>query len=714
MTTVKEWANIAGGFSYMSHTTAGVTLKDHKITWEAKTNPETLFSITGIVNITDEAVSGTTVTLGKSNLAGTSIILTDGTSDEYKLVLDGNYSASYTAAQFGGISDNSATYFSDGYTEGYSLASGDKTINYSASIPVKELFELTGISNTTNIAPSSSVVTVDKTNIATGASKVALSGDSYTLKLSGVAMSGIDTVSAAFGSVSNNSASYIETTETNEFWTTTDDKTYNLAASATVHNTLFELTGISNTTGITPADSVVTVDKINIATGASKVALSGDSYTLRLSNVSLSGIDTVSAAFGSVSNNSASYIETTETNEFWTTTDDKIYNLTASATVHSTLFELTGISNTTGITPADNVVTVDKINIASGASKVALSGDSYSLKLSGVALSGIDTVSAAFGSVTNNSASYIETTETNEFWTTKDDKTYNLTASSTLTSTLFTLDGITTIDDNALAGTTVTLGRDNLSTMNATLTNKDGNSFKLALAAGTAQSIIAEGFTGNVYKAEGKTDGYTLGSNTVINYIKASGNENLFSVSSVNSTNNVKYTANSDITATNETPAQLSMGSALNDSTLTIDGFVKISGFNATNHSLNGTPTDTAVDGKDLILITADGSVTISDAFTSVIKLTDSGKSYTAKADQIADITNATAKSVTLTAGFTADSYTFDTSTTILNASKAANAVEINASKASAAVNVKGSETAQNTIFGGAYDDTLIGGESDD
>ena len=132
--TTTEW-QISGKSAAWVETSnggPGLSNENKQITYQGVTS-KTLFTIDGISTITNDALSGTTVTLGKANFAGMSITLIDGTSKDYKLALDGDYTATSTSAIGFEQSVQSATYTGAGKTAGYSLASDAKSCSQSTA-----------------------------------------------------------------------------------------------------------------------------------------------------------------------------------------------------------------------------------------------------------------------------------------------------------------------------------------------------------------------------------------------------------------------------------------------------------------------------------------------------------------------------------------------------------------------------------------------------
>ena len=321
----------------------------------------------------------------------------------------------------------------------------------------------------------------------------------------------------------------------------------------------------------------------------------------------------------------------------------------------------------------------------------------------------------------DNSATYVATTTTSDVWSRVDDRTYGMSAGGTSTNTLFTLNGISTITENAVGSNyVITLGSANFAGMSITLTG--GASYSMTLDGDYTQSVTAAGFGDLVdnavtYYDEGKSEGYALTSATLIAHQDETKGDELFTASNITSKDNVKY-ADGAITATNAAGAKLTLTN-MSSEKLTLGGFAEIDSLNATNHTVAGTPTNAKADGSNLIVTTADGDVTIDGAATQTVKLTGDNANYTATFDRITDVTDTTAKAVTLTTDFKNTYYglhqSYGKGVTAVDATQAnVETLNLTGAKQSDDLNLKGADKANNSVTGGSGNDTITGGSQND
>jgi len=117
---------------------------------------------------------------------------------------------------------------------------------------------------------------------------------------------------------------------------------------------LFALYGLNSTEGITVSDSVVTLTKANIGNSA-RITFNnsyGESYILALANDVDQPKETKAAGFDGLAYKAA------VTSAGYTLSDDKKSAIGMWASGGDTLFTLSGVENTNGITVADKVVTL--------------------------------------------------------------------------------------------------------------------------------------------------------------------------------------------------------------------------------------------------------------------------------------------------------------------------------------------------------------------
>ncbi|MBO4780570.1 MAG: calcium-binding protein, partial [Selenomonadaceae bacterium] len=136
-----------------------------------------LITITGLKSTDGITINDNVVTLTESNL-GTETVTISG--EGYTLALSGVAEPATNGARFDGL-----TYKTSGTTAGYTLSEDKKSVTYTAANSASDLFTLSGVKNTDGITVNGKVVTLTAKNL--GTENVTISGDGYTLALSGVA-----------------------------------------------------------------------------------------------------------------------------------------------------------------------------------------------------------------------------------------------------------------------------------------------------------------------------------------------------------------------------------------------------------------------------------------------------------------------------------------------------------------------------------------------
>ena len=134
---------------------------------------------------------------------------------------------------------------------------------------------------------------------------------------------------------------------------------------------------------------------------------------------------------------------------------------------------------------------------------------------------------------------------------------------------------------------------------------------------------------------------------------------------------------------------------------------------------LNSAPTNASVSGDDLVVTAGGKDVTLAGAAADTVTLTVGDKTYAVEATRITDITDADAKSVTLTSDFTNTVYSMHLSygqgVTKLNGTNAGSSkLNVNGGKVTYDVSLTGAANAKNTLTGGSGNDTIIGGAKAD
>ena len=207
----------------------------------------------------------------------------------------------------------------------------------------------------------------------------------------------------------------------------------------------------------------------------------------------------------------------------------------------------------------DGIVTIDKANLADGATSLKLTGNGYTLNLTGATIGKpVTTTTAKFGSVSSGKATYTQTATTAEYWAkSADSKSYTFTAQDVQTTNLFTLSGIKSTSGIAVDASkkTVTLKAANLNNKNVTFSaNAGGYTMALNSNVDTTAENISKWTTlssGNVaYQADGTGSYYSLNkAKTAITYNASVAGANKIELSGVKGTptlsgSTVKLTAN--------------------------------------------------------------------------------------------------------------------------------------------------------------------------
>ncbi len=174
-------------------------------------------------------------------------------------------------------------------------------------------------------------------------------------------------------------------------WTITDGK----VAQVTAATPAVTVTGIKSTDGIKVENGKVTIDATNLADGAEKVELTGDGYTLEISDVQIGAPEaTVTTSWSDIVDNKATYTQTATTGEYWTKSEDgKSYVRTAEAAVSTDLFTIEGITSTSNINVASDTITLSAEVLPTDGSAVSVEGD-YKLALGDNVTAAVETKKA--------------------------------------------------------------------------------------------------------------------------------------------------------------------------------------------------------------------------------------------------------------------------------------------------------------------------------
>ena len=367
------------------------------------------------------------------------------------------------------------------------------------------------------------------------------------------------------------------------------------------------------------------------------------------------------------------------------------------ATKETDLFTLTGVKNTSGVTVSNKgVVTLKAANL--NGKNVTVDNKNYTLALDSV--SGPTTTAAHFDGLTYKSAS-------NTAGYTAKGQTITYTKATKETD-LFTLTGVKNTSGVTVSNKgVVTLKAANLNKADVTVDNND-YTLKLGSDVSAPQKEKSGSWSTlknnkSTYYAAGTTAGYELSDNKITYSAAVKGNQ-LVTASGIKSTDgitvtNKAITIDTDAVKVDEDTAVTINVTNIQNKAYTISGAEKITGFNAKNHTLAGTPTDAKVEGKNLVLPLTDGDVTINGAATSTIKVAGDSITYSATADLLT-----AGDSATITSNY-------DTSKEF---TVAEDIKEVIGTNATGGLTVNGEEVSSVIIVGSANADQLTGSSGND
>ena len=720
---------------------------EEQLSWKLKGTIATygnLVTISGVKSTEGLAIDTTNKKVTVSYSALNQNIVT--ISESYSLALSGVNSPTSTPAHFDGL-----TYKSASSSEGYSLSSDKKSIDYTPAVAESDLFSLSNVKNTESINVDTTKKTVILSADNLTGKNVSLTGD-YSLALSGV------------GSSTYNAAHFVGNTYKSASKTAgyslANDKKSIVYTAAVAESDLFSLSGVKSTNGISvdSTNKTVTIKSNNLDAKSVSFSSNSGGYSFKLDGVNPS--TPTDAHFSGNTFKSAS-----KTAGYELSSDKKSIVYTPPV-AESDLFTLSNVKNTEAISvdTAKKTVTLNANNLTG--KNVSITGD-YSLALSGV--DATKTTAAHFDGSTYKSESNTAGYALNSAKT-----TIKYTTAKTAID-LFTLSGIKSTSGIAVdtSKKTVTLKAANLNAKNVTFSaNSGGYTMALASDVDTTKENISKWTTlssGNVaYLKDGSGSYYALDSKkTAVTYNASVESANQIEFSGVKGTptlsgSSVKLTAsnfnsnvsvksnaggytlalsgdfkNKTLTGTANADKITSSGSNLvisggkGNDTATLgsnntflyakgDGNDILYSFgNDDKIKLTGTTKATpSISGKDVIITTDGGKITVKDAAQgNVIKIVNDKDSvlsaYTYYADRIVN-----GKSVTLTSSFKG---TFDAKNfTNVDGSAVTNAIKITGgTSASTLTGGSGADTitggkANDKLFGNAGNDSLSGGDGND
>ena len=515
-TTSKEWSLSDNVATHEMKISAGATLsEDNKsIVYGAASSESVTVSGIGSTDGLEIDTDNKIVTVNESALIEQSVAISDG----YNLAL-GDAPAPKTSGSMWSLNDTTAIYGLS-MTAGYTLE--DNKIVYNEAGITDTVVAVSGVGSTDGlkINTSKKIVTVQAASL--NEEDVTIS-DGYTLKLSDAPA---PTVLAGDWNLNETTAIY-KASGTTAGYTLADNKISYTAASG--GKSLVTVSGVGSTDGlaIDTANKIVTVQAS--ALNEEDVTIS-NGYNLALGDVAT---PTVSAAAWSLNDTTATY-KTSGTTAGYTLADNKITYTAASD--GKSLVTVSGIGSTDGlaIDTANKIVTVQAS--ALNEQDVTISDD-YTLKLGDDAPA--PTATDGTWSLDDTTAIY-ETSDTTAGYT-LDDNQITYTAASEGKS-LVTVSGV-----GSTNGLAINTAKKIVTVLASALNEEDvtiSDGYTLALGDDAPTPVTTNGSwsldkTTAIYKASGKSAGYTLDDNQII-YNKASDGATLIELRGVASTPTVK------------------------------------------------------------------------------------------------------------------------------------------------------------------------------
>ena len=305
-------AHFSGNTYKSASNTAGYSVSYDKknIVYTAPVAESDLFSLSGVKSTNGIVVDTNKkiVTLKADNLDSSNVTFSSNAGG-YSFALSGVDSSSSTAAHFDGLTFKSASS-----SEGYSLSSDKKSINYTAPVIESDLFSLSNVKNTDSISIDTAKKTVTLNAANLNKKEITIS-DGYTLKLAEDVLAPVETTEG-WSKVSSGKATY-NFDSTTAGYTLADNKiTYTKAVAAKS----FTLTGIKSTSGITVDDSTVT---LNVANLNKKEITISDGYTLKLANDVPTSTTKTAGAFTKFKSGTATF-KTTSYSDYYSLKNNQV------------------------------------------------------------------------------------------------------------------------------------------------------------------------------------------------------------------------------------------------------------------------------------------------------------------------------------------------------------------------------------------------------
>ncbi|MBR4152633.1 MAG: hypothetical protein IKT98_06690 [Selenomonadaceae bacterium] len=358
-TTAAKWSLSKKTAIYKDKSTsAGYSVKNNQIVYNAASGGETLLTVDGVKSLDGISKKGTKITIAKSSLNKSDVTISDG----YTLALGEDVpTPDYNETDFDGL-----TYKSASNTAGYTL--DDNKITYTKAKAATDLFTIKGVKNTEGITVDGKTVTVPKS--ALGTSKVIINN--------GYALAIADDVKTPKPMVAGWTLD--GTTATYKKNSTSDGYTVNanneiVYSPASEGDTLVTVRGVQSTNGLSLNKKVVTVSKV--ALGTDEVTIS-DGYILKLGG-DVTKSATINTWNFNKSKATATYKQTAT--KGYALADDK-KSITYTTKTNKKLVTVSGVKSASGLVTYDDKKVVTVGAKALDEKTVKISGNEYTLKLS--------------------------------------------------------------------------------------------------------------------------------------------------------------------------------------------------------------------------------------------------------------------------------------------------------------------------------------------
>ncbi len=176
------WSTSTNSIAYNQSTIAGAKLDSTKITYDATSGTENLFTISGIKSTVGVSLSGKEVILSKAALNGvTGTVSITGGDYKLKLASDVDTTAE-TISKWTTLTSGNVAYLEGGKGSYYSLSGDAKSVTYNASVAGANKVELSGVKGTPTL--KSGVVSLTNNNFNSNVGVVKNAGN-YKFSLSG-------------------------------------------------------------------------------------------------------------------------------------------------------------------------------------------------------------------------------------------------------------------------------------------------------------------------------------------------------------------------------------------------------------------------------------------------------------------------------------------------------------------------------------------------